>query len=104
MSVYKHFITFSVQSLIFCCVKAAKIPSLKLILNSLFFFFSFSLDMQLSFDPSYPQTGMPALLEAVWFSPMLPAAVPQAVKQPNFLQAAINTVNKGQVKTSASFL
>lgn len=35
---------------------------------------------------------------------MLPAAVPQAVKQLNFLQAALNIINKWQVKTSVSFL
>lgn len=37
---HKHFITFCVQSLISLCVGAAKTASLKLLLNSLLFFFS----------------------------------------------------------------
>lgn len=36
---HKHFITFCVQSLISLHVRAAKTPSLKLLLNSLIFFF-----------------------------------------------------------------
>lgn len=50
---------------------------------------------------------MLAFLEAVWFSPLLPAAIPLGrmwSRQLNFLRAAINTVNTGASQAKREIL
>lgn len=90
---HKHFITFCVQSLISVCAGAAKTTSLKLLLNSLLFFFTGCTAFFLSFLSPNPYACFSG--SSVLFSPAVPRGCVQS-RQLNFFQAAINTISTGE--------